>query len=127
MRSHLIKKGVIRLGNHMTGEKRSRGDDSRGNHRDRDRGTGRDVDRRGDGSRNEQRSEKEDVSKTVIIKGLPAHTTQSAVMPENVEVIFHVCSQYILIRVTHGALLQPNFVALQCPRTVPASRDSTNS
>ena len=65
----------------MTGEKRSRGDDGRGNHRDRDRGTGRDVDRRGDGSRTEKRFEKEDVSKTVIMKGLSAHTTQSAVIP----------------------------------------------
>ena len=67
----------------MTGEKRSRGDDSRGNHRDRDRDSGRDIDRRGDGSRNEQRFEKEDVSKTVIMKGLPALTTKAAVMPNS--------------------------------------------
>lgn len=63
----------------MTGDKRSRGDDSRGNHRDRERGAGKDTDRFAENSRADQRSEKEEVSKTVIIKGLTAHTTEPAV------------------------------------------------
>jgi hypothetical protein len=63
----------------MTGDKRSRGDDSRGNHRDRERGAGKDTDRFAESSRGDQRSEKEEVSKTVIVKGLTAHTTEPAV------------------------------------------------
>lgn len=63
----------------MTGDKRSRGDESRGNHRDRERGAGRDSERFTDSSRGDQRSEKEEVSKTVVIKGLTSNTTEPAV------------------------------------------------
>jgi hypothetical protein len=63
----------------MTGDKRSRGDDSRGNHRERERGAGKDTDRFAESTRVDQRSEKEEVTKTVIIKGLTAHTTEPAV------------------------------------------------
>lgn len=74
------EKGIIRLGTYVTGDKRSRGDDSRGSQRDRDRGSGRESDRRGESSRGDQRAEKEEITKTVIIKGLPAHTTEPSVI-----------------------------------------------
>lgn len=62
----------------LTGDnsKRSRGDD-RGQW---DRGSGKGQDRGGEGSKSsQQRAELEEVSQTVIIRGLPSHTTESAV------------------------------------------------
>ena len=114
----------------MTGEKRSRGDDSRGNHRDRDRGSGRDIDRRGDGSRNEQRFEKDDVSKTVIMKGLPALTTKAAVMPKNWKYQKDILCFFLNSMNSHVIIHQmfsSKFSAVQCPRALPASRYSTYS
>lgn len=64
-----------------TGDKRSRDDDNRGSHRDHDKGGGRSSDRRGENPRTDHRVETEEVSKTVIIKGLPAHTSEPTVIP----------------------------------------------
>lgn len=78
---HLKERDVTSLGSSLTGEKRPR-DGSRG-HKDRVRGAGKEHDRGTESSRSKQRVEKErdkdEISQTVIIKGLPSHTTEPTV------------------------------------------------
>lgn len=89
---HLKERDVTTLRTFLTGDKRPR-DGSRG-HKDRVRGAGKEHDRGTESSRSKHRiereKEREEVSRTVIIKGLPSHTTEPTVR----NLYLHLISSY---------------------------------